>query len=67
MIRASASAFFIFVYAAARDLDRTFGLRGDRLRDRTQQRALGPSVTVRADDDQVRAPTLGLFNNGVFG
>src|SRR6266545_2964328 len=30
-------AFFIFVYAAAaRDLDGTFGLRGDRLRDRTQ-------------------------------
>ena len=62
------SAFFIFVHVAPpRDLDGTFGLRGDRLRDRTQRPAIGTSVTVRADDDQVSAPTLGLFDNGVFG
>src|SRR5262245_21596351 len=50
-----------------RDLDGAFGLRGDCLRDRTQQRALRPPVTVRADDDQVRAPTFGFLDNGVFG
>src|SRR6266540_1353043 len=64
----STSAFFIVVYVAAtRDLDGTLGLRGDRLRDRTQQRAPRSPVTVRADDDQVRAPSLGLFDNGVLG
>jgi hypothetical protein len=36
-------------------------LRGDRLRDRPQQRALRPSVTLRADGDQVRAPSLSLL------
>jgi hypothetical protein len=62
------SAFFIVVYVAAtRDLDRTLGLRGDSMRDRSQQRALRPSVTVRADDDQVRAPSLGLLDDGVLG
>src|SRR5262249_31825490 len=63
------SVFYIFarLSPAPRDLDGTFRLRGDRLRDRTQQRAFGPPVTVRADDDQVRAPSLGLLDNGVFG
>src|SRR5262245_8460562 len=57
-----------FVRATAtRDLDGTFGLRGDRLRDRTERRALRPTVTMRADDDQVSAPTLGLLDDGVFG
>src|SRR5215468_8861517 len=60
------SAFFIVVYVAAtRDLDGTLGLHRDRMRDRTQQRAVRPTVTVRADDDQIRAPTLGLFDDGV--
>src|SRR5262245_17927805 len=62
------SAFIIVVYwAAPRDLDGTLGLRGDCLRDRSQQRSLRPPVTVRADYDQVRAPTLGLLDDGVFG
>src|SRR5262249_3526871 len=63
------SVFYIFarLSPAPRDLDGTFRLRGDRLRDRTQQRAFGPSVTVRADDDQVRAPSLGLLDDGVLG
>src|SRR5215813_3032986 len=62
------SAFFIVVcVAATRDLDGTLGQSGDRMRDRTQQRALRSPVTVRADDDQVCAPTLGLLDNGVFG
>jgi hypothetical protein len=57
------SAFYIFARLSPtpRDLDGTFRLRGDRLRDRTPQRAFGPPVTVRADDDQVRAPSLGLL------
>src|SRR5262245_18620567 len=62
------SAFFIVVYVAAtRDLDGTLSLHGDSMRDRSQQRALRPPVTVRADYDQVRAPTLGLLDDGVFG
>src|SRR3982751_2932771 len=51
----------------ADDLNRALRMESDRLRNRAEQHSFPTAVTMRADDDQISAPLLGLFDDDALG